>query len=136
MDYILSKNFAVNRAVSNIYGYATGVEVGLDSNGRKNRGGHQMENLIRKFLEEAGVEFYTEKYLEELEKFFGLDLSALSTEKISTKRFDFVVKSSDTVFGIETNFYASSAPSSSKPRGVIKSLPRRRKIFRVSNSFG
>ncbi|MBR3497985.1 MAG: type II restriction endonuclease [Selenomonadaceae bacterium] len=96
-----------NHIVSNLYDYATGVEVGLDSNGRKNRGGHQMENLVRKFLEEAGVEFYAEKYLDEVEKIFGLDLSAISAEGTSTKRFDFVVKSSETVFGIETNFYAS-----------------------------
>ena len=66
-----------------------------------------MENLVRKFLEEAGVEFFTEKYSHEVEKIFGLDLSALSAEGTSTKRFDFVVKSSETVFGIETNFYAS-----------------------------
>ena len=96
-----------NHIVSNLYDYATGVEVGLDSNGRKNRGGHQMENLVRKFLEEAGVEFYAEKYSHEVEKIFGLDLSAISAEGTSTKRFDFVVKSSETVFGIETNFYAS-----------------------------
>ena len=96
-----------NHIVSNLYDYATGVEVGLDSNGRKNRGGHQMENLVRKFLEEAGVEFYAEKYSHEVEKIFGLDLSAISAEGTSTKRFDFVVKSCETVFGIETNFYAS-----------------------------
>ena len=107
MDYILSKNFAVNRAVSNIYGYATGVEVGLDSNGRKNRGGHQMENLVEKFLQAAGVEFFKQKYIGEVEKMFGLDLSAISAQGTSTKRFDFVVKTANKIFSIETNFYAS-----------------------------
>ena len=97
-----------NHIVSNLYDYATGVEVGLDSNGRKNRGGHQMENLVRKFLEEAGVTYFKEKYDREVEKMFGLDLSAITANRTSTKRFDFVVRSSDTVFGIETNFYASS----------------------------
>ena len=43
-----------NHVISNLYDYATGVEVGLDSNGRKNRGGHQMERLVEKFLREAG----------------------------------------------------------------------------------
>ena len=111
-----------NHIVSNLYDYATGVEVGLDSNGRKNRGGHQMEWLVKKFLEEAGVEFYAEKYLEELEKFFGLDLSALPPEKISTKRFDFVVKSSETVFGIETNFYASNGSKLNETARSYKEL--------------
>ena len=43
-----------NHVISNLYDYVTGVEVGLDSNGRKNRGGHQMERLVEKFLREAG----------------------------------------------------------------------------------
>lgn len=96
-----------NHIIANLYDYVTGVEVGLDSNGRKNRGGHQMENLVEKFLIEAGVNYYKEMYLADMEKIFGLDLSAISAEGTSTKRFDFVVKNSNNVFGIETNFYAS-----------------------------
>lgn len=96
-----------NHIISNLYDYVTGVEVGLDSNGRKNRGGHQMENLVEKFLIEAGVEYFKEKYDREVEEMFGLDLSTITANRTSTKRFDFVVKSANKVFGIETNFYAS-----------------------------
>ncbi|MBQ6296381.1 MAG: type II restriction endonuclease [Selenomonadaceae bacterium] len=96
-----------NHIIANLYDYVTGVEVGLDSNGRKNRGGHQMENLVEKFLIKAGVIYHKEIYLNDVEKMFGLDLSAISAEGTSTKRFDFVVKNSNNVFGIETNFYAS-----------------------------
>lgn len=96
-----------NHVISNLYDYATGVEVGLDSNGRKNRGGHQMENLIESFLKKAGVEYFTEKYIAEVEEMFGINLSAISAGGTSTKRFDFVVKTANKVFGIETNFYAS-----------------------------
>ena len=32
--------------VNNLVDYALGIETGLDSNGRKNRGGHQMEDLV------------------------------------------------------------------------------------------
>ena len=49
--------------ISNLYDYVTGVEVGLDSNGRKNRGGDQMENLVERYLREAGVAYYKEMYL-------------------------------------------------------------------------
>lgn len=35
-----------NHIVNNLVDYALGIETGLDSNGRKNRGGHQMENLV------------------------------------------------------------------------------------------
>jgi len=43
-----------NRILSNLVDYATGVETGLDSNGRKNRGGHLMENLVESYLQKAG----------------------------------------------------------------------------------
>lgn len=36
--------------INNLVDYVTGVEVGLDSNGRKNRGGHLMENLVESYL--------------------------------------------------------------------------------------
>ena len=39
-----------NHIVNNLVDYATGVETGLDSNGRKNRGGHLMENLVESFI--------------------------------------------------------------------------------------
>lgn len=96
-----------NHVVSNLYDYVTGVEVGLDSNGRKNRGGHQMERLVENFLRVAGVAHRPEMYLADVEETFGLDLSAISAAGTSTKRFDFVVETSSEVFGVETNFYAS-----------------------------
>ena len=34
-----------NHLIGNLVDYVTGVETGLDSNGRKNRGGHLMEDL-------------------------------------------------------------------------------------------
>ena len=97
-----------NHIIANLFDYVTGVEVGLDSNGRKNRGGHQMENLVERFLIDAGVKYFKQMNLADVEKMFGLNLSAISAEGISGKRWDFVVKSSAGVFVIETNFYASS----------------------------
>jgi type II restriction enzyme len=94
-----------NHIISNLYDYVTGVEVGLDSNGRKNRGGHQMENLVEKFLIESGVAYHKEMYLADVEKNFGLNLSAISAQGTTTKRFDFVVEAANKIFGIETNFY-------------------------------
>ena len=96
-----------NHEICNLYTYVTGVEVGLDSNGRKNRGGHQMEDLVESFLISAKVEYYKEMYLEEIEEKFKIDLSSISAKGTSTKRLDFVVKDEDNIFGIETNFYTS-----------------------------
>ncbi len=93
--------------ISNLYDYVTGVEVGLGSNGRKNRGGHQMEDLVESFLKKANVEYYKEMYLTEIEEKWNVNLSTISAGGTSTKRWDFVVKTPNYVFGIETNFYTS-----------------------------
>lgn len=98
-----------NHLVNNLVDYALGVETGLDSNGRKNRGGHQMEDLVEKYIVAAGFKkdetYFKEMYIKDIEAKWGLDLSVLSSDGKSTKRFDFVVKTESMVYGIETNFY-------------------------------
>lgn len=96
-----------NHIISNLYDYVTGVEVGLGSNGRKNRGGHQMEDLVESYLKKVAVEYYKEMYLTDIERKWGINLSAISAEGTTTKRWDYVVKTSDCIFVIETNFYSS-----------------------------
>lgn len=101
-----------NRIVGNLFDYVLGVEAGLDSNGRKNRGGHLMENLVESYLISAGLvkgeTYFKEMYISEIESKWGIDLSSISNNGKAEKRFDFVVKRSGTIYGIETNFYASS----------------------------
>lgn len=96
-----------NRGVTNIIDFVLGVETGLDSNGRKNRGGHLMEDLIEGYLKSEGVEYYKEMYLKAIEEKWGVNLSSLSNNGKSAKRFDFVVKTKNMIYGIETNFYTS-----------------------------
>ena len=100
-----------NHIINNLYDYVLGIEVGLDSNGRKNRGGHLMENLVEEYIEKAGykkdVSYFKEMYLSDIEKKWNLDLSAMSGNNVSTKRFDFVIKTDNQVYVIETNFYSS-----------------------------
>lgn len=98
--------------INNLVDYATGVEAGLDSNGRKNRGGHLMEDVVEGFIKETGVEYYKEMYLSDIEEKWGLDLSALSNSGNTRKRFDFVVKTPTTVYAIETNFYKGTGGGS------------------------
>lgn len=93
--------------VNNLVDYAMGIETGLDSNGRKNRGGHQMEHLVERYIKKTGKEYYKEMYLTEIEEKWNVNLSAISAEGTSTKRWDFVVKTEKWIFVIETNFYSS-----------------------------
>lgn len=100
-----------NHLVNNLVDYALGIETGLDSNGRKNRGGHLMENLVEKYIVAAGFEknvsYFKEMYLKEIENKWKIDLSALSNQGKAAKRFDFVIKTEEMLYGIETNFYTS-----------------------------
>ena len=101
-----------NHIVNNLVDYVTGVETGLDTNGRKNRGGHLMEDLVEGFLCKAGlrkgVNYFKEMYIYEIEQKWDIKLSSISNNGGAEKRFDFVVKGNDVVYGIETNFYTSS----------------------------
>lgn len=101
-----------NHIINNLVDYVTGVETGLDSNGRKNRGGHLMEDLVERYIVDAGYiknkTYFKEMKIKEIEKMFGIDLSSISNKGKTVKRFDFVVKTENTVYCIETNFYASS----------------------------
>lgn len=101
-----------NRIVNNLYDYVLGVEVGLNSNGRKNRGGHLMENLVESYIIKAGFEkdktYFKEMNLTDLEKISGLDLSTLSNSGNTQKRFDYVFVKGNHYYACECNFYSSS----------------------------
>ena len=101
-----------NHIINNLVDYVLGVETGLDSNGRKNRGGHLMENLVEKYIVKAGfikgVNYFKEMKISEIEEKFKIDLSQISNNGKTVKRFDFVIKTQNMIYAIETNFYASS----------------------------
>ncbi|MCK9536984.1 MAG: type II restriction endonuclease, partial [Bacilli bacterium] len=101
-----------NHIINNLVDYALGVETGLDSNGRKNRGGKAMEKLVEKHIKLTGVEYYKQMRLKDIETNWNVDLSRLSNMGKVTKRFDFVVKTSSKIFAIETNFYQGSGGGS------------------------
>lgn len=101
-----------NHLVNNLVDYATGVEVGLGSNGRKNRGGHLMEDVLQGFIEKEGFvlnkTYFKEMYLKDIEHKWNIDLSSLSNLGKVAKRFDYVVKTDNCIYAFETNFYSSS----------------------------
>lgn len=115
-----------NHIVNNLVDYATGVETGLDSNGRKNRGGHLMENLVESFIQKAGFvkdkSYFKEMYIHQITDKWGVDLSAISNQGKTEKRFDFVVKTPNMVYGIETNFYGSGGSKLNETARSYKTL--------------
>lgn len=112
--------------INNLFDYVTGVEAGLSSNGRKNRGGHLMENLVESFIKKAGFvkdkTYFKEMYLSDLEKKTGLDLSKLSNSGSTEKRFDYVIISNKCVYACECNFYSSGGSKLNETARSYKTL--------------
>lgn len=88
-----------SKKIKNLVDYVFGIEVGLDTNARKNRSGYTMENTVAKILSEAKIPFEQEVNSTNFEeiKSLGVDL----------KRFDFVIETPRKTYLIETNFYNS-----------------------------
>lgn len=87
-----------SKQIKNLVDYVFGVEVGLDSNARKNRGGDIMEALVASIFTKNGIPFEPEVYSWQ----FPEIARALGADK---KRFDFVVHTSQKTYLIEANFY-------------------------------
>ena len=117
-----------NKIINNLLDYVTGVETGLDSNGRKNRGGHLMEDLVESFIYKAGFKkdetYFKEMYISQIQKKWGVDLSSVSNTGKTEKRFDFVIKTKKQIYVIETNFYASSGSKLNETARSYKTITK------------
>lgn len=110
--------------VKNLVDYVHGVEVGLDSNGRKNRGGTLMEmvvgEFIMKFCEEKGFEYIPQANARAIAVKWGF---TLSVDK-SSRSFDFAVYNpkSKKLKLFETNFYNGGGSKLKAVCGEFKGL--------------
>jgi len=94
-----------DKKVKNLVDYSTGVEVGLDSNGRKNRGGHQMENRVEDYIQEVcsdlKLPYLKEATAKSIKENWNIDLKV---DK-SSRRIDYVINKDGKLFFFEVNFY-------------------------------
>lgn len=88
-----------DKNVKNLVDYVFGVEVGLDTNARKNRSGHAMEDTVELIIKGSGMKYRKEVYSSE----WPAITQALGTDK---KRFDFVIEANDKIYLTEVNFYS------------------------------
>ena len=94
----LAELFRSNR-IKDLVDYVFGIETGLDSNARKNRSGHIMEDTVQAIFEDADIQFGKEVYSSE----YPLLAEVLGEDE---KRFDFVIETPAKVYLIEVNFYS------------------------------
>ena len=89
-----------NRQIKDLVDYVFGIETGLDTNARKNRSGHIMENTVAQIFNKHKIKFRQEVYSKEwpeITKVLGDD----------EKRFDFVIETKSKTYLIEVNFYSA-----------------------------
>lgn len=91
-------NVFKNKQIKNLVDYVFGVETGLDTNARKNRSGHLMEDQVASIFDDANIVYRQEVYSTEYP-----ELSVLGEDK---KRFDFVVETNRCKYLMEVNFYS------------------------------
>lgn len=94
-----------DKKVKNLVDYATGVEVGLDSNGRKNRGGTLMEGLVEEFVSDTcqnlGLKYMAQANAKKIKEQWNIDVKV---DK-SSRNLDFAINKNGKLFFIECNFY-------------------------------
>jgi type II restriction enzyme len=94
-----------DKKVKNLVDYATGVEVGLDSNGRKNRGGTLMESLVEEFVSDAcqnrDLKYMPQATAKRIKQEWNIDVIV---DK-SSRQIDFAINNKGKLFFIECNFY-------------------------------
>ena len=96
--------------VKDLKSYLLGVEVGLDSNARKNRGGTAMEKLVEEYIQQLDMPYYSQMNKGTLKSKFGIDIDIVLNDeslKSANKVFDFVIRGENKIYLIETNFYSS-----------------------------
>lgn len=111
-----------NKRIKNIVDYVIGVEVGLDSNGRKNRGGKSMETIVEFFIKDIcqrkSLDYIKEASSRNVAKRWGLKLKV---DK-SSRRIDFAINNKDHLFLVETNFYGGGGSKLKSTAGEYKSM--------------
>ncbi len=110
--------------VKNLVDYVMGVEVGLDSNGRKNRGGSLMEEIVESFISDFckknGFEYLSQARATTMKSKWGLNVKVDKSER----SFDFAIfnPKNKNIKLFETNFYNGGGSKLKAVCGEFRSL--------------
>ena len=94
-----------DKRIKNLVDYALGVEVGLDSNGRKNRIGTLMEELVEDFIKQTcqnlNLEYISQATQAKIKQKWKIEIEI----EESSRKIDFAINKNGQLYFIETNFY-------------------------------
>jgi type II restriction enzyme len=111
-----------NKTIKSIPDYVLGIEVGLDSNARKNRGGRTMETIVETLVtticQQNNFLFISQATSQKIYSEWNIDVQV---DK-SSRRFDFAVKNQNNLYLLETNFYGGGGSKLKSTAGEYKTL--------------
>jgi type II restriction enzyme len=111
-----------NKTIKSIPDYVLGIEVGLDTNGRKNRSGNTMEKILESLIsticQQNNFSFITQATSEKIKSQWNINVQV---DK-SNRRFDFAIKNRNNLYLIETNFYGGPGSKLKSTAGEYKAL--------------
>ena len=111
-----------DKSVKNLVDYAIGVEVGLDTNARKNRSGTAMENLIEVYVEaickKHGYKYLAQATVSKIKQSFG---KIVETDK-ADRHFDFAIDTGDKLYLMEVNYYGAGGSKLKSVAGEFSNL--------------
>lgn len=108
--------------IKSLVDYMIGVEAGLDSNGRKNRSGHSMESIVEVFIQDVcnkkGYQYLKEANAKSIKEAFNIDVPV----DRSSRRYDFVIKTTTEIIIFEVNFYGGGGSKLKSTAGEYRNL--------------
>ncbi|MFA7119364.1 MAG: type II restriction endonuclease [Sphaerochaetaceae bacterium] len=116
------KDLIVSQKIKNLVDYMIGVEAGLDSNGRKNRGGHSMENIVEFFIADICKDKKWQYLKEATAKKIKNEWDFNVPVDKSSRRYDFVVNNGNKLIIFETNFYGGGGSKLKSTAGEYRDL--------------
>ena len=119
------KEILTNKHIKNLVDYCFGVEVGFDTNARKNRTGKLMENIVSKHLQNFCDKNNAFSYIEQatqtrVQESFGCEIKI---DK-NNRRFDFALynKQNQKLYLIEVNYYGGGGSKLKATAGEYQTL--------------
>lgn len=116
------KDLIVSNKIKSLVDYMIGVEAGLDSNARKNRGGHSMEDITEVFIKDVchkkGYAYLKEANADKIKQEFNIDVPV---DK-SSRRYDYVIKAGNELVIFEVNFYGGGGSKLKSTAGEYRNL--------------
>ena len=118
---------------ANFADYILGIEVGLDSNARKNRSGFFLENMTEEILQNLDIDgkdgciLVKQAQFKTISSKYGINIP----NELLKNKADFAIIKGNRLLNIEVNFYGGGG---SKPSAIVGSFINRNRLLKSAGS--